>query len=132
MSRVNSYLLSLSIRLSSAHRKTQYNWCAQLVKRKVLLKVIESIHFIGNFFFTFSSYEKILVLCEKSLSEFSSNLNVLDPLSQKKAVFIKVSVFPMFVETIVLDRHFWRMLLVCLDKKPFCNNQKFHFPAKIY
>ena len=28
---------------------------------------------------TFSSYEKVLVLCEKSHSEFSSNLYVLRP-----------------------------------------------------
>ena len=34
--------------------------------------------------FPFSLYEKVKNLCEKSLSEFSSNLYVLRPLSQKK------------------------------------------------
>ena len=40
-------------------------------------------------FFTFSSYNKVLVLCKKSFSEFSSNLNVL---CQKETVFTKLSV----------------------------------------
>ena len=44
------------------------------------------------FLFTFSSYEKVLVLCEKWLSKFSSNLYVLRPSESEKRVFTKVSV----------------------------------------
>ena len=46
---------------------------------------------VQNFsdFFTFSSYEKVLVLCEKLLSEFSSNLHVLRPTESEKTVFTK-------------------------------------------
>ena len=42
--------------------------------------------------FTFSSYEEVLVSCEKSLSECLSNLNALRPLESEKTVFTKVSV----------------------------------------
>ena len=45
-----------------------------------------------NYFLTFSPYEKVLVLCEKSLLEFSSNLYVLRSPESEKTVFIKVSV----------------------------------------
>ena len=40
-----------------------------------------------DIFFTFSSYEKVLALCEKSLSEFSLNLYVLRPPESAKTVF---------------------------------------------
>ena len=40
----------------------------------------------------FSSYEKVLVLCEKWLSKFSSYLYVLRPPESEKTVFTKVSV----------------------------------------
>ena len=46
--------------------------------------------------FTFSLYEKVLVLREKSLSEFSSNLYVLRPPESEKTVFRKVSVCLIF------------------------------------
>ena len=42
--------------------------------------------------FTFSSYEKVLVFCEKSLSEFSSNLYVLRCPESEKKWFLQVSV----------------------------------------
>ena len=42
--------------------------------------------------FTFSSYEKVLVLCEKSLSEFPSNLYVMISPESEKMVFTEVSV----------------------------------------
>ena len=43
-------------------------------------------------YFTFSSYEKVLVLCEKWLTKFSSNLYVLRPPESEKTVLTKVSV----------------------------------------
>ena len=45
------------------------------------------------FSFTFSLYEKVLLLCEKSLLEFLSNLYVLRSPESKKTVFIKVFVW---------------------------------------
>ena len=42
--------------------------------------------FMRSLIFTFSSYEKVLVFCEKSLSEFTSNLYVLRPPESGKAV----------------------------------------------
>ena len=49
--------------------------------------------YCANYFFSFWSYEKTLVLCEKSLSEFSSNLYVLRPHESEKAVFTKISIY---------------------------------------
>ena len=45
-----------------------------------------------------------LVLCEKSLSELSSNLYVLRPSELEKSVFTTVSVSPVSVHTITVDR----------------------------
>ena len=37
---------------------------------------MSSKKFDNDIIFTFSSYEKVFVLCEKSISQFSSNLHV--------------------------------------------------------
>ena len=52
------------------------------------------VYLISNFniFFIFSSYEKVLVLREKSHSEFSSNLYILRSPESEKTVFTKVSI----------------------------------------
>ena len=70
--------------------------------RKKYLK----IHY--NIIFTFLSYEKVLVLCQKSLSEFLPNIYVLRSLESEKTVFTKVSVCMSVVrlasvDTITLD-----------------------------
>ena len=62
------YLYSFLLMASKKYLHFYISWC----------RVIWS--FIACFFFTFSSYEKVLLLCEKSFSEFSSNLYVLKPL----------------------------------------------------
>ena len=51
-----------------------------------VLASISSVKFRHKYIliFTFSLYETVLVLCEKSLSEFSSNLYVLRPPESEK------------------------------------------------
>ena len=51
-------------------------------------------------FFTFLSYEKILVLCEKLLTKFSSNFYVLRPPETEKTVFTNVK----FAQIICLNK----------------------------
>ena len=60
--------------------------------------------------FKFSSYEKVLVLCAKPLSEFSSNLYVLRPLESGKTFFTKVSVCIFFF---VQGKEIMHLLTLC-------------------
>ena len=55
-------------------------------------KAAYSILIVINFFYILIMDEKVLVLCEKWLSKFSSNLYVLRPPESEKMVFTKVSV----------------------------------------
>ena len=56
------------------------------------LKVLSTLNFLAYFLNSHHGWEGILVLCEKWLSKFSSNLYVLRPPESEKVVFTKVSV----------------------------------------
>ena len=77
--------------------------------------------------FTSSSYEKVLVSCEKSISKFSWNLYVLRPPESEKQFLRKcLSVCPVSVDTITLDRIIgleWNLaqLLRARKEKKFVN-----------
>ena len=72
-------------------------------KSRRVLQISTHIH-SRSMIFTFSSYKKILVLCGKSLSEFSSNMYVLRLHESEKTIFTKSSVCPPSMDTIALDR----------------------------
>ena len=72
---------------------------------------------------TFLSYEKVLVLCEKSLSEFSSNLYILRPPAWKKQ-FLWKGMMSSFTT------HFWPMVLVSFIKNFFVKIRNYIFPTK--
>ena len=70
-----------------------HNLLYQYCRKKSLTKTITALYakFERDFYILIMD-EKVLVLCEKWLSKFSSNLYVLRPPESEKTVFTKVSV----------------------------------------
>ena len=58
----------------------------------VIVNNYSSIFIFSKNFFTFLSYEKVLLLCEKQLLGFLSNFYVLRPSESEKMCFTEVSV----------------------------------------
>ena len=86
------YIISLSIIHISSAREKEIGEHMFITKYKhiFILRVTDSI-IILNFYILIMD-EKVLVLCEKWLSKFSSNLYILRPPESEKTVFTKVSV----------------------------------------
>ena len=93
------------LRIIRTRRKSrEYNSFLYVFGRRIRTqKQTLSIFFDYLKIFTFSSYEKVLVLCGKSLMEFSSNIYVLRLPESGKMLFTKVSVCPASVDTITFD-----------------------------
>ena len=73
-------------------QRTDLKWQKIQIRSSFRMEKTSLYKVYQNQFFTFSSYEKVLVLCEKWLSKFPSNIYVLIPPEWEKTVFTKVFV----------------------------------------
>ena len=91
-----------------------------------LFLIEDKLHRIYTFI-TFSSYEKISVLCEKSLPEFLSNHYVLRPRESEKTFFL----FQTDLQ-ISFRSFFHRSYIFFLLMKNVFKNKNFWFSKKLY
>ena len=97
-----------------------------LGKRFCRITLISYLTYLGskkwNFYILIMD-EKVLVLCEKLLPKFSSNLHVLRPPKSEKVVFTKVSVFLSVVGRI-LDNSRWNLIRLNWAQADFIGAEK--------